>query len=75
MRCQRLKCRDHALFLDQTGNDLFLILDGVAIAKRGHPGTPQAKTWVSLEPGYTIVLSRDLSEIYIKIDPAGRAVQ
>jgi hypothetical protein len=28
------------------------------IAKRGHPGTAQAKTWVSLEPGY-IVRERD----------------
>jgi hypothetical protein len=26
----------------------------VKIAKRGHPGTPQAKTWVSLEPGWTV---------------------
>lgn len=36
------------------GEDIFIILDGVKIAKRGHPGTPYAGTWVSLEPGYTV---------------------
>jgi hypothetical protein len=36
------------------GNDLFVVLDGVKIAKRGHPGTPHAKTWISLEPGWVV---------------------
>jgi hypothetical protein len=30
------------------------LFDGVRIAKRGEPGTPQAGTWVSLEPGYEV---------------------
>jgi hypothetical protein len=37
------------------GNDIFVIADGVKIAKRGHPGTPQAGTWVSLEPGWRVL--------------------
>ena len=36
------------------GTDIFVLIDGVKIAKRGHPGTPQAKTWVSLEPGWRV---------------------
>src|SRR5215469_14477783 len=28
--------------------------DGNRIAKRGHPGTPQAATWIPLEPGYSV---------------------
>jgi hypothetical protein len=36
------------------GSDLFVVLDGVKIAKRGHPGTPHAKTWISLEPGWVV---------------------
>ena len=36
------------------GNEVFVVADGVKIAKRGHPGTPQAKTWVSLEPGWHV---------------------
>ena len=37
------------------GTGLFVIFDGVKIAKRGPPGTPQAGTWVSLEPGWTVL--------------------
>jgi hypothetical protein len=36
------------------GSDIFIVADGVRIAKLGHPGTPHAKTWVSLEPGYIV---------------------
>jgi hypothetical protein len=34
--------------------DIFVIVDGVKIAKRGRPDTPQARTWVSLEPGWAV---------------------
>lgn len=34
--------------------DLWIIKNGVKIAKRGRPDSPQARTWVSLEPGYTV---------------------
>jgi hypothetical protein len=37
------------------GNNLFIVADGVKIAKRGEPGTAQAKTWVSLEPGWRVL--------------------
>ena len=37
------------------GADLFIIFDGVKIARRGHPDTPQAMTWVSLEPGWRVL--------------------
>lgn len=36
------------------GTDVFIVADGVKVAKRGHPNTPQAKTWISLEPGWTV---------------------
>jgi len=39
--------------------------DGVLIAKRGKPGTPQAKTWISLEPGY-VVYSDDAGELVVE---------
>ncbi len=41
--------------VDRDGNELYLHLDGLRIAKRGHPGTPEEKTWVSLLPGYEAV--------------------
>jgi hypothetical protein len=36
------------------GKDVFVVFDGVKIAKRGEPGTVHAGTWVSLEPGYEV---------------------
>ena len=38
------------------------------IAKRGEPGTPQAKTWVSLEPGWTVSSPPDHSIIEVQYD-------
>jgi len=35
------------------GDDIFVVVDGVKIAKRGCG--PQAKTWVSLEPGWRVL--------------------
>jgi len=37
-----------------TETDMYVVYAGVRIAKRGKPGTPQAKTWISLEPGYAV---------------------
>jgi hypothetical protein len=40
--------------IEKDENGLFVVADGKRIAKRGEPGTPQAKTWVSLEPGWVV---------------------
>jgi hypothetical protein len=40
--------------IETDGIDVFVVYDGVRIAKRGEPGTLQAGTWVSVEPGYTV---------------------
>jgi hypothetical protein len=42
------------LRVEEDGKDLFLIIDGVKIAKRGRPGTRRAKTWISLKPGWAV---------------------
>jgi hypothetical protein len=34
---------------------LYIVHNGVRIAYRGQPNTPQARTWVSLEPGFTVL--------------------
>ena len=36
------------------GVDLLIIENGVTIARRGYPDTPEAGTWVSLFPGVTV---------------------
>jgi hypothetical protein len=35
-------------------NDVFVLVDGMKIAKRGLPDTPHAETWIMLEPGWTV---------------------
>ena len=36
------------------GDELYFVHEGMRVAKRGQPGTPQAKTWVSLVHGCTV---------------------
>jgi hypothetical protein len=36
------------------GADVFLLVDGMKIARRGRPDTAQAMTWVILEPGWIV---------------------
>ena len=50
------------------GTDFFVSGDGVKIAKRGQPGTPQAGTWIPLEPGWTVTSSMGHSEVEIEHD-------
>lgn len=53
----------------ETGHDeIYIVFDGKRIAKRGHPGTPQAMTLVSLNPRYPV---RDVNgyegfEVHVK---------
>jgi hypothetical protein len=35
-------------------NDLFVLVGGVKIAKRGLPGTAHAHSWIMLEPGWMV---------------------
>jgi hypothetical protein len=35
-------------------DDVFVLVDGVKIAKRGLPNTRHAKTWIVLEPGWIV---------------------
>lgn len=45
------------------GHDLLIIVDGLKIAKRGRPNTPQAKIWVSIEPGWKVFDVEDGIEV------------
>ena len=54
--------------MECTGDDLFIVFNGVRIAKRGYPDTAQAKTWVSLEPGCRVLDGPNLDSIAIESD-------
>jgi hypothetical protein len=36
------------------GEKAFVIVDDLKVAKRANDGSPEANTWVSLEPGWTV---------------------
>jgi hypothetical protein len=50
------------------GCDLFIIQNGIKIARRGYPDTPEACTWVPLVEG---VLVHDIAEGKIEIEHFG----
>ena len=45
--------------------DLFVEVDGVRIARRGHP-SPQTGTWISLEPGWEVFDGEEFESISVK---------
>ena len=58
--------------IESDGTDIFVVADGVKIAKRGHPGTAQAGTWVSLETGWRVL---DCQGAQLNEDGEGRAIE
>jgi hypothetical protein len=52
--------------IEADGHDMFVIWNGVKIAKRGHPGTPQAGQWVALEPGFKVYSSPNHIQLVIE---------
>jgi hypothetical protein len=52
--------------IEREGSDIFVIANGVKIAKRGEPGTPQANTWLPLEPGWTVRACDDGKSIEVE---------
>jgi hypothetical protein len=56
------------LTIRNDGEDTFIVADGVTIAKRGRPGTAQAGTWISLEPGWTVSFNDDQSQLLVKYE-------
>jgi hypothetical protein len=54
--------------ITKIGDDIFVVLDDMEIAKRGKDGTPQADRWVVLEPGFSVVDSADLTKLVIEFN-------
>jgi hypothetical protein len=51
--------------IESDGEEVFVVFNGVRIAKRGHRGTPQAKTWISLKPGFEV---HGIKKIEVRVD-------
>jgi len=41
--------------IEVDGNDLYVVVDGQRVAKRGQPGTQAAKAWIPLKRGWTVI--------------------
>lgn len=53
MSKRRPPCAFHCVEEDGDLN-LCVVFDGMRIARRGYPDTPQARTWISIEPGFVV---------------------
>src|SRR5215472_14838659 len=54
--------------IETDGTDAFVVYHGVRIAKRGQPNTPQAGTWVSLEPRFRVSYKGYPAQLVIERD-------
>ena len=54
--------------IESDETDIFVRYAGKRIAKCGHPNTPHAMKWVSLEPGFVVTSPPDDSEITIEFN-------
>jgi hypothetical protein len=41
--------------VENAGRARFIMVDGLRVARRGSGGSPQAGTWVSIEPGWEVM--------------------
>ena len=48
--------------------DLFVEVDGVRVARRGHPNSPQAGTWISLEPGWQVFDGENFESVTVRFN-------
>jgi hypothetical protein len=55
----------HQCELESDGKSEFVVFNGIRIAKRGEPNTPQARTWEALVPGYRIIEEMGGSQLVI----------
>lgn len=58
------------LKIEHNGKDIYVWFHGLPIAKRGHPNTPEAGTWICLIPGYVVTSPDDHSTITVEVDNA-----
>jgi len=54
--------------VESDGKDAFVVYNGVRIAKRGQPHTPEAGTWVPLEPGFRVFYTGYPAKLVIERD-------
>jgi hypothetical protein len=51
---KRKRIRGNGFNFVYENGEMYFEFRGRLIAKRGHPGTKHARTWIPLEPGYVV---------------------
>ena len=46
---------DVEIKLECDDTDMYVLVNGLKIARRGYDGTQHAKAWISLEPGWRVL--------------------
>jgi hypothetical protein len=66
--------RGPTIEIEEDGDDMFVIVDGVPVAKRSKTGIAEAGTWVSLEPDWIVTSEQHSDRTEINIAYNGRPV-
>jgi hypothetical protein len=53
---------------ERNAREIYVVFDGKRIAYRGKPGTPQARTWVSTEPGFEVFNNADRTQLTVQFN-------
>jgi hypothetical protein len=56
------------VLLESVGDDLFVSINGIRVAKRGNPGASQIGIWVPLKPGWSELDDADGDELIVSVD-------
>jgi hypothetical protein len=62
--------QQHTVEFRTIEGELFVVVDGIKIAKRGEPGSAYAGRWVALEPGWSIIEFEGGNRLQISYDGA-----
>jgi hypothetical protein len=57
---------DDEVTFENDGEDLFIAVNGLKVAKRARHGTEHAGMWIALEPGWSVSSNEDHSKIVVE---------
>jgi hypothetical protein len=60
----------HTVELNIIDGELFVVIDGLPIAKRGNPGSSHAGRWIATEPGWSVLELEDGNRLQISYNGA-----
>ena len=52
--------------IEAIDGEIYVIADGLRVAKRGHPGTEHEGKLIPLEPGYVVISDADLTLLTVE---------